>query len=85
MPNPPFVEPGTLSLDFDALRREAIPITALVALFGGLALVPFAVGFTLAPSELAVLFAVLGQLVLAVGAAMLLLYVVTRAIQLSGE
>lgn len=82
MPNPPFVEPGTLALDFDALRREAIPITALVALFGGLALVPFAVGLALG-GPLALLSAVVGQFVLAVGAAMLLLYVVTRGIQLA--
>lgn len=82
MPTPPFVEAGTLSLDFDALRREAIPITALVALFGGLALLPFAVGFAVG-GPFAVLSAVVGQFVLAVGTAMLLLYVVTRAIQLA--
>jgi hypothetical protein len=82
MPNPPFVEPGTLSLDIDALRREAIPITALVALFGGLAHLPFAVGAAVG-GPLAVLAFVGGQFVLAVGAAMVLLYVVTRGIQLA--
>ena len=83
MPNPPFVEPGTFSVGFDALRREAVPITALVALFGGLALLPFAVGFAVGGSVFALLFFVVGQFVLAVGTAMLLLYVVTRGVQLA--
>jgi hypothetical protein len=82
MPDPPFVEPGTLSLDFDALGREALPITALVALFGGLTLLPFAVGFAFG-GQLALLSVIVGQFVLVVGTAMLLLYVVTRAIQLA--
>jgi hypothetical protein len=83
--DPPFVDLASGSLDTDQLRREAIPIASLFALFAGLALVPFGLSFAFAAgnSALGVLLAVAGQFVLAVGAAVVLLYVVTRAQQLA--
>lgn len=81
---PPFIDAETGELDFGQLRREAFPIAGLVALFGGLALLPFVLGLVLAGgSALGVLLTVLAQFVLAVGAGVVLVYAVARGVQLA--
>lgn len=73
---------GEGGLDIDQIVAESIPIAYLIAAFGAVALVPFLLGFLLGPGSVGLLFVVLGQFVLAVGTAVVLLYVVTRALQL---
>jgi len=63
---------------------EAIPLAGLVALFGGLALVPFLVTLLLGGNGFAFLFTLLAQFVLAVGAGIVLMYVVARGVALGG-
>jgi len=85
MPSPPFVDRGSGELDQYQLLAEARPLAKLVGLFVALAIVPFGLAF-LASSvngALSLLFAVVGQFVLAVGAGVVLIYVVARGIQLS--
>lgn len=76
---------GEGGLDVDQIIAESVPIAYLVAAFGAVALVPFVLGFLLGPSSVGFLFVVFGQFVLAVGTAVVLLYVVTRALQLHEE
>jgi hypothetical protein len=82
--SPPFVDLGTRSLDTAQIYREALPIAALVGLFGGIALVPLALVFLFAGAgALGAILAVVAQFVLAVGAGVVLLYVVVRGQQLA--
>lgn len=82
--SPPFIEQETGSLDTDQIRAEAFPLAGLIALFAGLALVPFIFVFlTGGNSALGLLFTVIAQLILAVGAGIVLMYVITRGIQLA--
>ncbi|WP_254829553.1 hypothetical protein [Haloglomus salinum] len=82
--DPPFLDSTDRSLDTDQLLYEAVPVAKLVALVTLVAFVPFALQFGVGGNEfLGVLFGVLGQFVLAVGAAVVLLYVVARARQLA--
>ena len=82
--SPPFIDLETGSLDYAQIREEAFPLAGLIALFAGLALVPFVVVFLFAGnSALGLLFSIIGQLILAVGAGIVLIYVIARAIQLS--
>ncbi|WP_459192845.1 hypothetical protein [Halosimplex sp. J119] len=82
----PFIDPTTGELDTDQILAEAVPIGKLVLLFGAVSLVPFGLTFlALGNSLVGVLLAALGQFVLAVGAAVVLIYAVARGRQLSGE
>ena len=55
-------------------------------MFAGLGLVPFVFVFLFAGnSALGLLFTVVGQVILAIGTGIVLMYVVARGIQLSGE
>lgn len=82
--SPPFVDPETRALDTDQLREEAYPLAGLVMLFGGLALVPYLFALLAGGNvALRVLFTVLAQFVLALGAGIVLIYVVARGIQLA--
>lgn len=82
----PFVDRETGAVDTGQIVAEARPIATLVALFVAVALVPLALVFLLGgTSTFGVVLTVLAQFVLAVGAAVVLLYVVTRAIQLADE
>lgn len=84
--SPPFVDPETGSLDRSQIIAEAAPLAGLIALFAGLALVPFLlVLLAMGNSILGVLFTIVAQLILAIGAGIVLMYVVTRSIQLAGE
>ncbi|WP_276260158.1 hypothetical protein [Haloglomus litoreum] len=82
--DPPFFDSADRSLDTDQLLYEAVPVAKLVALVVVIAFVPFALRFGVGRNEaLSVLFGVLGQFVLAVGAGVVLLYVLARAEQLA--
>lgn len=83
---PPFIDPETRSLDTDQLLAEALPLAGLVALFAGVALVPYLFVFLFAGnSALGAFFTIVTQLVLAVGTGVVLMYVVARGIQLAAE
>ncbi|SDR40134.1 hypothetical protein [Natronobacterium texcoconense] len=85
-PSRPFFDAG--ELDTSQLFAEAYPIAELIASFALLAFVPFAVAFVFAGLGFQFgtwLFTVLTQLVLAVGAGVVLLYIVARGIQLADE
>jgi hypothetical protein len=81
----PFIDRETGTLDMNQIRTEAFPLAGLIALFTGLALIPFIFVFLFAGnSALGLLFTVLGQFILAIGAGIVLMYVIARGIQLSG-
>lgn len=85
-PPVPFIDPETGSLDTEQIWREAFPLAGLAMLFGGLALVPFVLAllFSHIPG-LGVFFTIVTQFVLAIGASIVLMYVITRGIQLADE
>ena len=84
-PSSPFVAPdGTI--ETERVLAEAVPLARLIGLVVVAALPPYAVVFLFAGgSLLGRLLTVLGQFVLAVGAGVVLIHVVTRAIRLAGE
>jgi hypothetical protein len=84
-PSSPFVAPdGTI--ETERVLAEAVPLARLIGLVVAAALPPYAVVFLFAGgSLLGQLLAVVGQFVIAVGAGVVLMHVVTRAIQLSGK
>ena len=71
------------ALDTAQIRREAYTLAGLVALFGALALVPFVLSLFAGESPLVVIFTILAQFVLAVGAGIVLIYAVARGIRLA--
>ena len=76
----PFVDPDTDRLDTDQLLYEAVPLAKLIGLFVAVAVVPLAVMFLLGPiGPLGALLGIVAQFVLAVGAALVLMYVIVRA------
>ncbi|NLV11272.1 hypothetical protein GOC74_15195 [Halomicrobium mukohataei] len=79
----PFVDAAG-GLDTDAIIREAVPISALILVFVAVAIVPATLGLWLG-GGLGLLFSVIAQFVLAVGAAIVLLYVIVRALQFHEE
>lgn len=82
--DPPFIDPTNRSLDIGQILYEAIPIAALVALFGGLALLPMVLVFLVAGGGvLGALLTVVAQFILAVGTGVVLLYLLVRARQLA--
>ena len=80
--DPPFINPKRGTLNTAQIRTEAYPLAGLVMLFGALALVPFVLSLFADESPLVVIFTILTQFVLAVGAGIVLIYVVARGIQL---
>lgn len=87
MPSPrPFINPATGELDTDQILSEAVPLGKLIGLFVAISLVPFGLMFfALGNSGLGALLAVIAQFILAVGAGIVLMYVLARGMQLSGE
>lgn len=84
--SPPFIDQDTGGLDTEQIQAEAFPLAGLIALFVGLALVPFVLVVLFSGnSTLGLLFTVLAQLTLAIGAGIVLIYVVARGTQLAGE
>ncbi|MDY6819071.1 MAG: hypothetical protein SVG88_10460 [Halobacteriales archaeon] len=83
---PPFVDPTDNSLDTDQILQEALPLAGLIGLFVGLALIPFLFVFLLGDSSVfGMLLMVAVQFILAVGAGIVLMYIITRAMQLANE
>lgn len=80
-PSTPFFERTTGNLDTEQILREAIPLAKLIGLVAISALIPFAIGLTI--EIFPVLFTVIAQFILAVGSGLVLLYVITRAIELA--
>jgi hypothetical protein len=87
MPSPhPFVDPATGGLNTAMILSEAVPLAKLIGVFVAGSLVPHAIVFFGAESSvLGALIALVGDFILAVGAGIVLLYVVARGIQLSSE
>lgn len=87
MPQTPlFIDPDTGSLDRSQIVTEAAPLAGLVALFLGLALVPYLIVFLFAGnSVVGAIFTVVAQAILAIGTGIVLMYVITRSLQLAGE
>ncbi|WP_415379823.1 hypothetical protein [Halosimplex sp. TS25] len=82
----PFIDPTTGDPDTDRILSEAVPLAKLIGVFVALSLVPFALAFVaFGHSILGAILTLVGQFVLAVGTGVVLLYVVARGIQLSGE
>lgn len=81
-PSPPFVDLETNTLNLDQIRAEAIPLLGLVVLFGSLGLLLVYIGADFY-GLIGTIFALLGQLVFAVGTGIVLIYVIARGIQLA--
>jgi hypothetical protein len=85
-PSTPFIDSENGGLDIDQIAGEAVPIAYLIGLFVAVALIPFALVFLFAGnSTLGLLLTLLAQFVLAVGAAVTLLYVVARGTELAAD
>jgi len=82
-PSPPFVDIDSRTFDFGQIWTEAYPLLGLVLLFAIVGLVPIVLGVA-SSTAIGLLFVVIGQLILAVGTGIVLMYVVARGIQLSG-
>jgi hypothetical protein len=85
----PFVDRESGAYDFGEIWREAYPILGLVLLFGILGLIPLYLATTVTASFgvaalIGTILTWVGQVVFAVGSAIVLMYVVARGIQLSG-
>jgi len=80
----PFIDVESGSVDRYQLLAEAVPLARLILFFVAVAAVPFALAFLLGFSIFGRLFALIGQFVLAVGAGIVLIYVVVRGIDLAG-
>lgn len=83
---PPFVNPDTRKLEYSQIRSEMVPIGKLILLFVAASLVPFGlVGLAFGNSFVGAFLIVIGQFILAVGSGIVLMYIIVRAIQLSGD
>lgn len=84
--SPPFLNQETGELDTRQIRTEAFPLAGLIALFTGLGLIPFVLVFLFGGnSALGVLFSIVGQFILAIGAGIVLMYVIARGIQIADK
>ncbi|MDT3436523.1 hypothetical protein KZ498_16860 [Haloarcula sp. 1CSR25-25] len=81
--SPPFIDSPSGTVDTTQLLREAIPLTKLIGLVAMVALGPFALAVGLGVFQR--LFTLLTQFILAIGGSIVLMYVITRAIQLADE
>ena len=84
-PSTLFVEADTDTLDTDRIIEEAIPLAKLIGIIGVIAYAPLAVLAIGVPPGLTFVFTLASQFLLAVGSGIVLLYVISRAIQLSTE
>lgn len=84
--SPPFVDNENGELDLRQIWTEGIPIVGLIVLFGTLALLPYLlVRVIFGGTVLGVFLVLFVQFVLVVGTAIVLMYVVARAIQLADD
>lgn len=79
----PFVDPVTGELDTQQLLAEAFPLGKLIGVFVAVSLVPYGLGVVVGPSLLGQAFFLIGQFILAIGAGVVLLYVIVRGRELS--
>jgi hypothetical protein len=93
-PSRPFVTSRSGALDTEQLLDEAIPLGKLVAVVGLVALIPLLVQALLvevlglavgSSSVLQILFPLITQFLLAVGAGLILMYVIARGLQIEPE
>jgi len=79
--SPPFIDESSSSLDTDQIIRELIPVAKLTGSVALVVLLPLAVAVSgeIFPR----LFMIIAQFVLAVGAAVVLMYVIARGSQLA--
>lgn len=83
---PPFVDQETGRIDRNQILVEAIPLAELVGVIAAVALVPFAFVVLLGDrSGLGAIFMLATQFILTVGAGIVLIYSIARAIQLTNE
>ncbi len=86
MASGPFVDPDSNELDTSQIVSEAIPLAGLVLLFVAAAAVPFLLGVAFSfGSPLGLVFTLIAQLVVVVGAGIVLIYAVARGIQLADD
>lgn len=81
----PFFTSSSGELDTDRILYEAIPLAKLIGAVGLVALVPLFLQVVLEETALGVLLTLAAQFVLAVGAGIVLVYVVVRANQIADE
>ncbi|AJF27217.1 MULTISPECIES: hypothetical protein [Haloarcula] len=82
----PFIDPATGELEIARIISEAVPLAKLIGVFVAVSLPPYAVAlFGAENTALGALLALLGDFILAVGAGVVLMYVIVRGIQLADE
>ncbi|MFB6299480.1 MAG: hypothetical protein ABEH65_04395 [Halobacteriales archaeon] len=82
----PFINPANSTLDTDQILQEALPLAGLIGLFVGLALIPFLFVVLIGGNSLlGVLLMIAVQFILAIGAGIVLMYIIARAMQLAEE
>ena len=85
-PPRPFIDPATGEINTAQMISEAVPLAKLIGVFVAGSFLPYAIVFFGAEnSALGALLALLGDFILAVGAGVVLMYVIARGIRLAGE
>ena len=85
-PSSPFVDPKTGSLDVNRILAEAVPLAKLIGLVALFALGPYVVALLLGPRfPLSGVFVLATQFILAVGSGLVLMYIISRAVQIAGD
>jgi hypothetical protein len=82
---PPFIDPATGRIDTAEIRYEAKPLARLIGLFVVVALVPRGLESVIGDPFGLGLFSLLEQFVISVGGAIVLMYILTRSIQLAAN
>ncbi|EMA30710.1 hypothetical protein [Haloarcula japonica] len=85
-PPRPFIDPATDEIDTTQILSEAVPLAKLIGVFVAGSLPLYAIVlFGAENSALGAVLALLGNFILAVGAGVVLMYVIARGIRLAGE
>ncbi|AUG47511.1 hypothetical protein BVU17_08280 [Haloarcula taiwanensis] len=85
-PPRPFIDPTTGELDTAQILSEAVPLAKLIGVFVAGSLLPYAIVFFGSEGSVpGAVLALLGEFILAVGAGVVLMYVIARGIRLAGE
>ncbi|MGB9953212.1 hypothetical protein [Haloarcula sp. Atlit-120R] len=85
-PPRPFIDPATGELDTAQILSEAVPLAKLIGVFVAGSLLPYAIVFFGSEGSVpGAVLALLGEFILAVGAGVVLMYVIARGIRLAGE
>jgi hypothetical protein len=80
----PFVDPATGELEPNQIMAEVIPLAKLIGVFVGGAVLPYAfASFGSESSVLGAVLALVGEFILAVGAGVVLIYVIASGIRLA--